>query len=85
MAALPVVTLYGRPGCSLCDQTLADLRRLAPRLRFEIESVNIEQDDALLARFLIEIPVVAVGGEVLLKAPIWPAALEDTLAAALQR
>lgn len=56
---------------------------LAGPLGFRLAVVNIEDDDALLRRFMMEIPVVSVGGEVIARAPIWKgplrAALEDAL------
>ena len=59
-----VVTLYGRPGCHLCDDARAVLERLrAAGPAFALEEVDIEPDDALLRRYLERIPVVALDGE----------------------
>jgi glutaredoxin len=57
------VTLYGRPGCHLCDDALAVLERVRAELPFALTTVNIEDDDALLRAYLERIPVVAVDGE----------------------
>jgi glutaredoxin len=57
------VTLYGRPGCHLCDDALAVLERIRADAPFELRTVNIEDDDALLRAYLERIPVVAVDGE----------------------
>jgi glutaredoxin len=57
------VTLYGRPGCHLCDDALAVLERLRAEQPFALTTVNIEDDDALLRAYLERIPVVAVDGE----------------------
>jgi glutaredoxin len=78
-----MVTLYGRPGCHLCEEALALLQRLAPRFGYSIEQVNIESDEGLHQRFMFEIPVVAVGETIVARAPIRAGALEDALAAAL--
>jgi len=59
----PVVTLYGRPGCHLCDDARAALVPLAAELRFALEEVDIEGDDDLHRRYLERIPVVALDGE----------------------
>jgi glutaredoxin len=83
MPVRPVVTLYTRQGCSLCDEAEGFLRRLAPRLGFELQSVDIESDDALLRRYMFEIPVVALGDREVAKAPIYARALEEALADAL--
>ena len=73
------VTLYGRPGCSLCDQAGQFLHRIARRIPLAVDVVNIESDDALLQRYMFEIPVVAVDGETIAIAPIYEGALEDRL------
>jgi glutaredoxin len=57
------VTLYGRPGCHLCDDARAVLARLRAGEPFVLEDVDIESDDALHARYLERIPVVALDGE----------------------
>ena len=57
------VTLYGRPGCHLCDDALAVLERIRADAPFELRTVNIEDDDALLRAYLERIPVVALDGE----------------------
>jgi glutaredoxin len=58
----PTVTLFGRPGCHLCDDARAQLERLRAATPFEIEDVDITADDELHARYLERIPVIAVGG-----------------------
>jgi glutaredoxin len=57
------VTLYGRPGCHLCDDALAILERVRADAPFVLRSVNIEDDDALLRAYLERIPVVSLDGE----------------------
>jgi glutaredoxin len=59
----PTVTLYGRPGCHLCDDARAALERVRAGRPFALEEIDIESDDALLARYLERIPVVALDGE----------------------
>ena len=55
----PTITFYTRPGCHLCD----DAREILLRLGAPFTEVNIETDDALHARMLERIPVVALDGE----------------------
>jgi glutaredoxin len=57
------VTLYSRPGCHLCDDARAALRRVQAQAPFALEEVDIETDDALHARYLERIPVIALDGE----------------------
>ncbi len=52
------LVLYGRPGCHLCDEARAVLERIG----HPFEEVDIESDDALLARYLERIPVIALDG-----------------------
>ena len=52
------LVLYGRPGCHLCDDARAVLRRIG----HPFDEVDIESDDELLARYLERIPVVALDG-----------------------
>lgn len=55
------VTIFGRPGCHLCDEAEARVRELLPDEPLEI--VNIELDDDLHGRYLERIPVILVDGE----------------------
>ena len=50
---------------------------------FVVEEVNIEADDALLGRYMLDIPVIALGERELARAPVRPAALEVALREAL--
>jgi glutaredoxin len=59
---VPVVTLYGRPGCHLCDDARAVVQRVAQRVPLELVEVDIERDDALLKAMLERIPVISVDG-----------------------
>ena len=52
------LTLYSRPGCHLCD----DARDVLARTGEPFAEVDITTDDALHARYLERIPVVALDG-----------------------
>lgn len=58
-----IVTLYSRPGCHLCDEAREALGRVRAQVPFTVDEINIETDDALHARYLERIPVVALDGE----------------------
>lgn len=45
--SLPRLTLYGREYCSLCQDMLAQLRTLTDSLQFELNWVDIDDEDAL--------------------------------------
>ena len=57
------VTLYGRPGCHLCDEARESLQRVQTRAPFALDEVDITTDDALHARYLERIPVISLDGE----------------------
>ena len=60
----PLVTLYGRPGCHLCDEAREELLALRGEgARFELHEVDIEDDERLLRAHLERIPVIEVDGE----------------------
>jgi glutaredoxin len=55
------VTLYERAGCHLCEETHRALRRIGLDRPLAIERVDIAADPALELKYVIRIPVVAVG------------------------
>jgi glutaredoxin len=57
------ITLYGRPGCHLCDDARAILRQIQGARPFVLQEVDIETDDRLFKRYLERIPVIALDGE----------------------
>ena len=64
---LPDLILYGRPGCSLCDEAreiltaLLEERTAAGRPTPTLREVDIESDPTLEREFLATIPVVGLG------------------------
>lgn len=74
------VILYGRPGCTLCDEAREELRRLRVHVPHELVEVNIESDAALHARYVEQVPVVVIGPYTL-RAPIAPTDLRVALQA----
>jgi glutaredoxin len=66
--SLPEITLYSRPGCHLCEQAHETLdailaERAAAGLPVPAVVVrNIDEDDDLLRRYKVTIPVIAVAG-----------------------
>jgi glutaredoxin len=57
------VTLYGKPGCHLCDDARAALERVRERTPFGLVEIDIESDDALHRAYLERIPVVELDGQ----------------------
>jgi glutaredoxin len=57
------VTLYSAPGCHLCDDARAALRRVRGRIPFELHERDITADAAVHRAYLERIPVVELDGE----------------------
>jgi glutaredoxin len=79
------VTLYGRPGCHLCDEARTLLEGIRAELPFALVERDIEQDDALLRAYLERIPVIALDGEELFDFFVDEAELRRRLAYTGQR
>ena len=60
-----VLTIYSRPGCHLCDEMKAIVRRVADAAMppLAIEEIDISTDPDLEARYGLEIPVLLVDGK----------------------
>ena len=63
MDELPVVTIYSRPGCHLCDDMKAVVTRVARSVPLTLEVIDISTDPALEASYGPEIPVLMIGGK----------------------
>jgi glutaredoxin len=60
---MPVLTLYGKPGCHLCDEARDALASAVAGHEVEIEHVDVTLDPATERRYGHRIPVVALDGE----------------------
>lgn len=58
----PLVTLYTRAGCCLCDEAKRVLVEAGKRASFAYEERNIDRDPELLRRYNDEVPVIAING-----------------------
>jgi glutaredoxin len=79
VAVVPTVTLYGKPGCHLCDDARAEIERIRADHRFELEQVDITLDPALNRRYGERIPVLALDGEELFELHVNGTALRERL------
>lgn len=57
----PVLTLYIRTYCHLCDDMRLAITALHRRFDFELEEVDVDDDDALEARLGEKVPVLMRG------------------------
>lgn len=60
---MSVVTLYTKPGCHLCEDALAVLRRVQAHTRFELVERDITADEVLHRAYFERIPVVTLDGQ----------------------
>ncbi|HEX4759712.1 MAG TPA: glutaredoxin family protein [Thermoleophilaceae bacterium] len=73
------VTLYGKPGCHLCDEAravVAEVRRERP---FELIEVDITFDPGINRRYAERIPVLELNGEEVFEFVVEPEELRRRL------
>jgi glutaredoxin len=80
--SIPVVTVYTRPGCHLCDEALEALERMRAATPFAIVQRDISSDDALHRAYFERIPVIELDGCELFDHFVDEAALFQALGAA---
>ena len=59
------VNYYSRPGCSLCEEGLLTLKLVQSDFQFEIDIINIEENEALHEKYMLMIPVVEKNDEMI--------------------
>jgi len=60
---MSLVTLYGKPGCCLCDDARAVVGEVRAEREFALEEVDVSLDPVLNRRFGERIPVLELDGE----------------------
>jgi glutaredoxin len=70
-----VVTLYGKPGCHLCEEARAAVERVRAERPFQLEEVDVTLDPVLHRRYGERIPVLELEGEELFQYVVDEAAL----------
>ena len=53
-----ILTLYGTSDCTLCDRARALAAPLAEAFGWQLEEVDVAEDDALFARYGTRVPVL---------------------------
>jgi glutaredoxin len=74
------LTLYGKPGCHLCEEARTVVDAVRSRHPFELTEVDITRDPVLEARYRERIPVIAIDGQERLELVIEATELERALA-----
>ena len=60
---MTLVTLYGKPGCHLCDDAREVVERVRAQRPFELSEVDVILDPSLHREYGERIPVLALDGE----------------------
>ncbi|MCA0971656.1 glutaredoxin family protein [Halobacillus litoralis] len=55
--------LYVKKNCPLCDEITALIELFKSDYEMKFEEVDIETDEKLLERYMLEVPVLYVNGE----------------------
>jgi glutaredoxin len=76
---VPVLTLYGKPGCHLCEGAQAVVRGVSTRRGVELVEVDVTLDPVLERRYGERIPVLALDGEELFEYFVDQNALQERL------
>ena len=59
---MPLITIYSKPDCHLCDRAKEVIERCQTKVEFAIEVVDISQNPELLQRYRDDIPVILLDG-----------------------
>ena len=59
---MALVTLYGKPGCHLCDDAREAVERVRAQRPFELHEVDVSLDPSLHREYGERIPVLALDG-----------------------
>jgi glutaredoxin len=60
---MTVVTLYGKPGCCLCDEAKEAIQTVRLDTDFDLHEVDVSLDPGLQRQYGERIPVVEIDGE----------------------
>ncbi len=55
------LTLYGRPGCHLCERMLTELQGLRGEFEFNVAEVDVDGELVLHLRYGEHVPVLVAG------------------------
>ena len=77
---MTLVTLYGKPGCCLCDEAKQVVDDVRARTPFELEEIDITRDPGLERAYRERIPVIAIDGDEAFELQLDASELEERLA-----
>ena len=71
------MTLYGKPGCHLCDEAREVIERVRADHPFDLREVDVSLDPELFREYGERIPVLELDGEELFEFHVEEAALVE--------
>jgi glutaredoxin len=74
-----LVTLYGKPGCHLCEEARAVVVAARDERSFDLDEVDVSLDPVMHARYGERIPVVEIDGEEAFEYHVDPVGLRERL------
>jgi glutaredoxin len=78
---VPVVTLYGKPGCHLCDDARTVIEGVRGMRELELREIDVSLDPRMLREYGERIPVVEVDGDEAFQYHVDPLRLLELLGA----
>ena len=75
----PILTVYSRNYCHLCDDMIAGLRAMQARFHFTLDIIDIDPDPVLEARYGEDVPVLTHGPRELCRHALDPVRVTDYL------
>lgn len=76
---MALVTLYGKPGCHLCEDARVVVERVRAERPFELREVDVTLEPGLYREYGERIPVLALDGEELFEFHVEEAVLLERL------
>jgi hypothetical protein len=76
---MTLVTLYGKPGCCLCDEAREAVALVRSDLPFELREVDVSIDPGLMREYGERIPELDLDGEELFELHVNPLELRRRL------
>jgi glutaredoxin len=76
---MALVTLYGKPGCHLCDDARAAVEHVRSQRSFELLEVDVSLDPTMNREYGERIPVLALDGVELFEFHVKEAVLIEQL------
>jgi len=66
-SSLPLVEIYSKPDCCLCDEAKRVLLNVRETLPFHLREIDISQDLSLFEKYKEQIPLIFINGRMAFK------------------